>query len=245
MAYKDLIARWGIDIKRPTLRQALTHRSFAFEHDEPHNERLEFLGDSILGMIVAEKVYREFPEASEGDMSRMKTYAVSERALADIARELELGPHIRLGKGEKQSGGNDKDSILSDTVEALIGATYMEHGMEPTREVVDRLVSQKITDASFLGPGLDWQTSFEEIAHARGLEGIMTFDIEGSGPDHARIFTATGVMDGQTFGTGTGTSQKKARQNASEASFRMITAQIAAEEAEAGELPTESQNPEE
>ncbi|MCI1674943.1 MAG: ribonuclease III [Ancrocorticia sp.] len=224
MAYRELIDRWGIDIKRPLLRQALTHRSFAFEHDEPHNERLEFLGDSILGLIVAEKVYREYPEASEGDMSRMKTYAVSERALADIARELDLGESIRLGKGEKLTGGADKDSILSDTVEALIAATYLQHGMEPTRQVVDRLVTPKIRDASVLGPNLDWQTSFEELAHARGMEGIMTFEMESSGPDHARVFTATGFMGGQKWGSGQGSSQKKARQKAAEASFRMITA---------------------
>ena len=235
MAYRELIDRWGIDIKRPMLRLALTHRSFAFEHDEPHNERLEFLGDSILGLVVAEKVYREYPHASEGDMSRMKTYAVSERALADIARELGLGEFIRLGKGEQQSGGRDKDSILSDTVEALIGATYLQYGMEPTREVVDRLVSPKVADASVLGPNLDWQTSFEELAHARGMEGIMTFDMESSGPDHARLFTATGSMGGRVWGTGSGTSQKKARQKASEASFRMISAELKADAAARGD----------
>lgn len=222
MGYRELIDRWGIDINRPALRRALTHRSFAFEHDEPHNERLEFLGDSVLGLVVAEKVYRTFPEASEGDMSRMKTYAVSERALADIARDLHLGDFIRLGKGEKQSGGCEKDSILSDTVEALIAATYLQHGMEPTRAVVERLVEQKIQDASVLGPNLDWQTSFEEWAHAHGIEGIMSFDMESSGPDHARVFTATASMGGRRWGSGSGSSQKKARQKAAEASFRMI-----------------------
>ena len=171
MSYHELVERWGVNIKRPLLRLALTHRSFAFEHDEPHNERLEFLGDSVLGFIAADKVFREFPDSREGDMSRMKTFAVSEKALASIARELDLGRFLRLGRGEDLSGGRDKDSILSDTVEALIAATYLEHGLEVTRKIVERLVAPKIDDASLLGPNLDWQTSFEEVAHGRGRAG--------------------------------------------------------------------------
>lgn len=220
----DLLQAWGAPISKDMLRLALTHRSFAYEHDEPHNERLEYLGDSILGLIVAEKVFREYPTASEGDMSQMKTYAVSEVALADIARTLGLGDYIRLGKGEKLSGGRDKDSILSDTVEALIAATYLENGMDVAREVVDRLVDQKIRDASVLGPHLDWQTSFEELAHAQGLEGTLTFTFESEGPDHAKVFTAHAWMGDQAWGSGRGSSQKKARHKAAEASFWMIQA---------------------
>lgn len=225
MSHSTLIERWGIAISRPVLRRALTHRSFAFEHDEPHNERLEFLGDSVLGMIVADMLYRDFPDNSEGDMSRMKTYAVSERGLADIARGLGLGEFIRLGKGEKMSGGRDKDSILSDTVEALIAATYIEHGLEPTRRIVERLVARKIEDASVLGPNLDWQTSFEELAHSRGMEGTLQFRISHEGPDHARVFTAQAFMGGRDWGSGTGSSQKNARRKASEASYRMLASE--------------------
>ena len=226
MSYAQLLERWGIDIPRPLLRRALTHRSFAFEHDEAHNERMEFLGDSILGMVVADRLFRQFPEASEGDMSRMKTYVVSERALADIARGLDLGQSIRLGKGEAMSGGREKDSILSDTVEALIAATYIEHGLEATRKVVESLVEQKIADASVLGPNLDWQTSFEELAHGEGMEGTLQFDITHTGPDHARVFTAVAHMSGRTWGSGSGTSQKNARRKASEASYRILAAEI-------------------
>lgn len=226
MSSAQLLQRWGIEISRPLLRRALTHRSFAFEHDEAHNERMEFLGDSILGMIVADRLYRQFPEASEGDMSRMKTYVVSERALADIARGLDLGRSIRLGKGEAMSGGREKDSILSDTVEALIAATYLEHGLEATRTVVEALVEQKIADASVLGPNLDWQTSFEELAHGEGMEGTLQFDITHTGPDHARVFTAVANMAGRTWGSGSGTSQKNARRKASEASYRILAAEI-------------------
>ncbi|VDG76274.1 ribonuclease III [Actinobaculum suis] len=206
----------------------MTHRSFAFEHDEPHNERLEFLGDSILGLIIAERVFREFPDASEGDMSRIKTNAVSEKALADVARQIDLGSHLRLGRGEAKSGGRNKDSILSDTVEALIAATYLEHGMEVTRQIVEGLLSEKVEEASHLPPNLDWQTSFEEVAHTIGYEGTMEFEITSTGPDHARVFTAVASMDGRTWGTGSGTSQKNARHAAAEASYGMITREVKA-----------------
>lgn len=222
MGYRELLERWGTNISRPLLRRALTHRSFAFEHDEPHNERLEFLGDSILGLIAAEYLYREFPEASEGDMSRMKTFAVSEPALAGVARFLHLGESIRLGKGEDASGGRNKDSILSDTVEALIAATYVEHGMDVTRPIVERLIAPRIKDASLLGPNLDWQTSFEEVAHDMGMEGSLQFEVDSTGPDHDRVFTAVASMGGRVWGSGSGSTKKKARQAASEASYRLI-----------------------
>ncbi|MDO4887273.1 MAG: ribonuclease III [Actinomycetaceae bacterium] len=225
MSYRELVERWGIDIDRPMLRLALTHRSFAYEHDEPHNERLEFLGDSILGLVTAERVYRDFPHSREGDMSRMKTFAVSEKALASVARGLGLGQFIRLGKGEAASGGRDKDSILSDTVEALIAATYLQHGMEPTRRVVERLIADKLRDASILGPNLDWQTSFEEIAHARGMEGSLQFEVTSTGPDHQRVYTAVASMGGRVWGSGKGTSKKGSRQAAAEASYRIIVAE--------------------
>ena len=231
MSYRDLLARWGIEISRPMLRLALTHRSFAYEHDEPHNERLEFLGDSILGLIVAEKVYREYPEATEGDMSKMKIGSVSEVALADIARHLDLGDSIRLGRGEKIDGGRDKDSILSDTVEALIAATYLQHGMDATREVVERLVAPKILEARNLGPNFDWQTKFAEMTRDAGIEGTLTFEFSSEGPDHARVFTAIGTMDGRTSGQGTGTTRKKARHKAAQASCAMLEAELASKSA--------------
>ncbi len=222
MSYRDLVARWGIDIRRPLLRQALTHRSFAFEHDEPHNERLEFLGDSVLNLITAEKVYREYPDLAEGVMTPIKWYAASEKGLADIARQLGLGEFLRLGKGEAQEGGRDKDSILSDTVEALIAATYLQHGLEPTRVIVERLIDQKVKEAAVLGPQLDWRAGFEELAHTHGFEGNASFEITGVGPDHSRVYTATISMGGRTWGTGEATTKKMARQAAAEASYKML-----------------------
>ena len=226
MSYREFCEMWGVQISRSLLRRALTHRSFAFEHDEEHNERLEFLGDSILGMIVAEKLYKDYPDASEGDMSRMKTYAVSERGLSDIARELNLGQFLRLGKGEDKSGGRDKDSILSDTLEALIAATYLQHGMETTRDCVSKLVARKLEEASVLSPNLDWQTSFEEIAHRHGMEGTLQFEMTSEGPDHARVFTAVAHMAGRQWGSGTGSSQKNARRKASEASYWLLLDEV-------------------
>ena len=158
-------------------------------------------------------------------MSRMKTFAVSEKALASIARELELGRFIRLGRGEDLSGGRDKDSILSDTVEALIAATYLQHGLDVARKTVERLVAAKIEDASLLGPNLDWQTSFEEVAHERGMTGSLQFELTSEGPDHRRVYTAVASMGGRVWGEGTGSSKKTARQAAAQVAYRAITAE--------------------
>ena len=140
---ETLVFRWGPTIDPDLLVLALTHRSFAHENGGlPTNERLEFLGDSVLGLVVTEYLYRAHPTVPEGQLAKMRAATVSEPALAAVGRDLGLGEFIRLGKGETLSGGRDKDSILSDTVEALIGATYLTHGLEPTRVVVERLVSR-------------------------------------------------------------------------------------------------------
>ena len=152
-----LVYRWGPSIDAGLLDLALTHRSYAHENGGlPTNERLEFLGDSVLGIIVTEYLYRTHPEVPEGQLAKMRAATVSEPALAAVARDLGLGEFIKLGKGEALSGGRDKDSILSDTVEALIGATYLTHGLEETRTVVTRLVSRFLESAHpRRGPGLE------------------------------------------------------------------------------------------
>ncbi|WP_415504373.1 ribonuclease III family protein, partial [Actinomyces slackii] len=143
-----LVYRWGPGIEPELLDLALTHRSWAHENGGlPTNERLEFLGDSVLGIIVTEHLYRTHPEVPEGQLAKMRAATVSEQALAAAGRDLGLGEFIKLGKGEALSGGRDKDSILSDTVEALIGATYLTHGLETTRTVVIRLVSRFLESA--------------------------------------------------------------------------------------------------
>ena len=206
---------------------ALTHRSFAHEAGGiPTNERLEFLGDTVLGIVVTEHLYRHLPEHTEGELAKMRSATVSQRALAAMARTIDLGSYVLLGKGEIGTGGNDKDSILSDTLEALFGAIYLSHGLEVAREVVERLVLPTLERAADLGAGLDWKTSLQEIAAQRGL-GVPAYVVEGVGPDHARTFTARVVLGGAELGEGTGQSKKVAEQIAAEDAYRRIAADAA------------------
>jgi ribonuclease-3 len=202
---------------------ALTHRSFAHEAGGiPTNERLEFLGDTVLGLVVTEHLYRTYPAQSEGDLAKMRAATVSQRALAHVARDLELGDFVLLGKGELATGGKDKDSILSDTLEALFGAVYLSHGLETARELVDRLVSPTLAAAAGLGAGLDWKTSLQELSAHLGL-GAPSYDVTGEGPDHARTFTAHAVVGGQVRGSGTGSAKKIAEQEAAAAAYATLS----------------------
>lgn len=220
--YAQLLAQWGIDLPHTDLLHALTHRSWAFEHDVAHNERLEFLGDSILGMITVDEIYHAFPNEDEGVMSKYKAASVSEEALALIARQLELGKYIRLGKGEAASGGAQKDSILSDTVEALIAVTYLNHGLETTRKIVLNWIRPRIAEVVSRGPALDWRTSFEELARKYGIVGDLSYKMKGEGPDHARIYTAEVYLAGKHFGTGVASSQKRAKLAACEDAYHSL-----------------------
>ncbi|WP_336714942.1 ribonuclease III [Arthrobacter sp. USHLN218] len=221
---EELLERLGVDIDAGTLRLALTHRSYAYEHGGlPTNERLEFLGDSILGFSVTDALYRDNPELPEGDLAKRRSAVVSTRALAGIARELGIGQHILLGQGEKLTNGADKSSILADTVEALIGATYLTNGIEVARQMVMRLISPLLADAEALGAGTDWKTSIQELAAARKMGGVE-YMVQGSGPDHARTFVATLHIGGTAYGQGTGHSKKEAEQEAAAVSWRQLRA---------------------
>lgn len=221
---ESLVFRWGAQIDPALLDLALTHRSWAHENGGlPTNERLEFLGDSVLGIVVTEYLYRAHPDVPEGQLAKMRAATVSEPALAAVARDLGLGEFIKLGKGEALSGGRDKDSILADTVEALIGASYLTQGLEPTRAVIERLVSRFLRQARTRGAGLDWKTSLQELAAAHGL-GNPHYEVEGVGPDHERVFTAQAIIDGEVLGEGTGTSKKLAEHEAAEAAYASILA---------------------
>ncbi|MFC8599139.1 ribonuclease III, partial [Isoptericola sp. NPDC057191] len=202
---------------------ALTHRSFAHEAGGiPTNERLEFLGDTVLGLVVTEALYRRHPDHSEGELAKMRAATVSQRALAAVARRLDLGSYVLLGKGEIRTRGFDKDSILSDTVESLIGATYLSHGLEPARELVHRLVDSTLAAAADLGAGLDWKTSLQEAAAERGF-GAPVYEVRGDGPEHARVFHAQ-VAAGPVLGLGTGTAKKHAEQAAAEEAYHALQA---------------------
>lgn len=218
---ETLVARLGLAIEPDLLRHALTHRSYAHEAGGiPTNERLEFLGDSVLGIVVTEFLFRAHRDVPEGDLAKMRSATVSQRALAVVARNLGLGDYILLGRGELVTGGREKDSILSDTVEAVIGAAYLLHGLEPTRRMIENLAAPLLKDAKRLAAGLDWKTSLQELAALHGLP-LPVYRVEGSGPDHDRRFAAT-VTVGEFVGNGEGSSKKVAEHGAAENAYSMI-----------------------
>ncbi|MCV2393978.1 ribonuclease III [Actinotalea sp. M2MS4P-6] len=219
-----LITTLGVHLDPELLVLALTHRSFAHEAGGlPTNERLEFLGDTVLGLVVTEALYRRYPNQAEGELAKMRAATVSQRALAAIARTIDLGDFLLLGKGETATGGREKDSILSDTLEALFGAVYLTHGLEPARELVERLVGPTLEAAAQLGAGLDWKTSLQELAARLGL-GAPQYDVQGSGPDHARTFNARILIADELCGEGTGPAKKVAEQEAAAAAYECLSA---------------------
>ncbi|WP_028046803.1 ribonuclease III [Cellulomonas sp. URHE0023] len=218
----QLLEKLGVHLDPELLVLALTHRSFAHEAGGlPTNERLEFLGDSVLGLVVTESLYRTHPGLSEGSLAKMRAATVSQRALAVVARALDLGSFVLLGKGELSTGGAEKDSILSDTLEAVFGAVYLSHGLETARALVERLVGPSLVAAADLGAGLDWKTSLQELSAAMGL-GAPVYDVDGEGPDHARTFTARAVVDGVARGVGVGRAKKVAEQDAAADAYRAL-----------------------
>ncbi|WP_029069333.1 ribonuclease III [Jonesia quinghaiensis] len=227
----ELLSKLGIHLDPELLVLAVTHRSFAHEAGGiPTNERLEFLGDAVLGLISAEALYRTHPDRPEGDLARMRAATVSQRPLAQAAREVDLGQYILLGKGESRTGGAEKDSILSDTVEAIIGAVYLTHGLEGARDFVHQLLGDAMRRAADLGVGLDWKTALQEICARLGYP-QPTYEYVSEGPDHARVFTSTVVVNGKYYSSGTGTSKKLAEQQAAEASYELLKAEADAMDA--------------
>jgi ribonuclease-3 len=212
------------DLDPGLLQHALTHRSYAYENGGvPNNERLEFLGDSVLGLVVTDTLFTGHPDLPEGQLAKLRAAVVSAKALAVVARTLGIGEHIRLGRGEESTGGRDKASILSDTVEAILGAIYVQFGIERAAEVIHRVFDPVIADAAELGAGLDWKTSLQEIAANNGM-GVPRYVLDGTGPDHDKSFTAEVVVGERTFGGGTGRSKKEAEQMVAEIAWREINA---------------------
>ncbi len=206
------------------LERALTHRSFAYEHGGiPTNERLEFLGDSVLGVVVTDTLFRTHPDLSEGRLAKLRAAVVNARALAQVARTIGLGQHIKLGRGEEATGGRNKSSILSDTVEAVIGAVYLSGGFPASDGVVHLLFDPLMANAALLGAGLDWKTSLQELSAGHSL-GVPEYVIQDAGPDHEKTFTAQVKVGGQLYGHGTGRSKKEAEQQAAETAYTAIVA---------------------
>lgn len=208
--HAPLLERLGVELEDERLCLALTHRSFANENGNlSNNERLEFLGDAVLGMCVAEELYRRFPDRAEQDISKMRAGVVNMYALADLARRIELGPHILLGRGEKATGGADKHSILADTVEALLGAIYLQHGFETSKATVLRLFDAMIDEAPTQSRGRDWKTLLQERLSAKKLP-AAEYVVSSEGPDHARTYSVELLVDGVVRGRGTGATKKEA-----------------------------------
>lgn len=218
-----LLGRLGVDIDPELLVLALTHRSFAYEAGGlPTNERLEFLGDSVLGLVVTDRLFLDHPELPEGELAKMRASCVSQRALATVARDIQLGEYLLLGKGETATGGAEKDSILCDAFEAVIGAVYLSRGLDEAREFVLRFVGPSLERAADSGAGLDWKTSLQEACAEKGW-GTPHYEVSSNGPDHARSFTATVVVDDKSLGAGSGTAKKHAEQEAARAAYETIT----------------------
>lgn len=220
-----LQATLGVTLERGLLVRALTHRSFAYENGNlPTNERLEFLGDSVLGLVVTDALFTRHPDLPEGQLAKLRAAVVNMRALADIARRLAIGEFLLLGRGEETSGGRDKSSILADTLEALIGAVYLEHGIDVARSFVHRLVDPLLVSSAALGAGLDWKTSLQELTATAGL-GVPEYAVAEDGPDHAKMFEATVLVGGEPRGTGGGRSKKEAEQKAAAMAFQALEPQ--------------------
>ena len=221
---KDLENAIGYRFKNITLLQnALAHSSYANErwHDSlKSNERLEFLGDSILGMVVAEHLYRNFPDRPEGDLTRMRADMVCERSLAMIAERIDLGKHLLLGNGEESSGGRTRDSILADAVESVIAACFLDGGMEPARNFINTFVLTDVPVRKLRNA--DYKTALQELVQQKKNQ-ILTYAlVEESGPDHDKHFVVQVSLNGTVVGTGAGKSKKRAEQDAAHAAIEHL-----------------------
>ena len=205
----ELLYALGVPITSDTLERALTHRSYAYENGGlPTNERLEFLGDSVLSLVVTDTLFKGHPDLPEGQLAKLRAAVVQMNALAEVARDLRLGSFVRLGRGEEGTGGRDKPSILADTLEAVIGATYIDCGLDAASDLVHRLFDPVIERSSLLGAGLDWKTSLQELTADRNL-GVPEYVVK---------------VGSRELGAGEGRSKKAAEQLAAEAAYRSITA---------------------
>ena len=222
LSAEELLRQLGMEVDPGLFLHALTHRSYAYEQGGlPTNERLEFLGDSVLGLVVTEHLFSSFPQHSEGQLAKLRAAVVNSRALADVARTLDLGSLIRLGRGEESTGGRDKSSILADTMEAVIGAVFLQHGIDAARVFVHCLFDGLMAEVATRGAGLDWKTSLQEISSLTG-KGVPTYQIVESGPDHAKTFKATVSVGATTYGPGSGRNKKEAEQNAAAVAFAAL-----------------------
>ncbi|MGH9892321.1 MAG: ribonuclease III, partial [bacterium] len=225
----DLEDALGYRFRDPeTLEAALVHRSFQAEHpDAVDNERFEFLGDAVLGLAITAFIYDAYPAMSEGQMAKVRAAAVSRDDLANIATDISLAPHIRLGRGEEVTGGRAKASILADTLEAVIGAVYLDGGYEAASSCVGRLWEEAVHNRARRPGGADHKTRLQEVLAATGL--VPVYRVEASGPDHRKVFHADVLVGGSLRGHGSGGSKREAEQEAARAALAILTADPLAE----------------
>jgi ribonuclease-3 len=204
------------------LRLALTHRSVSSEDPSRNdNERLEFLGDAVLQLVITDLLYESYPHLAEGQMAKVRAAVVSGPALAEVARSLDLGMHIELAPGEERTGGREKDSILADGVEAILGAVYLDAGIDAVGEIILSLWSDQVADRA-KSPGIkDFKTRLQE--HLARDDRRPAYEVEGSGPDHSRHFKATVYVEGTRLGSGEGRSKKAAEQSAAEEALAFLS----------------------
>ena len=211
-----------LEIEPELLRLALTHRSYAYENGGiGHNERLEFLGDSILGQAVTVMLYLENPDVDEGELAKRRASLVSSAALAEIAGNINLGRYLLLGRGEELTGGREKQSILADCVEAIIGAAYLSVGPDAATALVLRLIAPLLADPDRFGAAMDPKTSLQELSTRLG-KGLPHYSVTDSGPDHSKRFTAQVAIAGETIASGDGTSKKQAEMAAALAAWAIL-----------------------
>lgn len=221
-----LLSSLGVELDGELLILALTHRSYAYENGGlPTNERLEFLGDAVLGLAVTERLYLDHPQRSEGELAKIRASVVNMHALAGVARSLGeggLGQYLLVGRGEELTGGRDKPSILADGMESLLGAIFVQHGIGPACRTVEQLFGGLLTRAPLMGAGLDWKTSLQELTSGLGL-GVPYYDVVSVGPDHMKEFTARVLVGDSPLGTGTGGSKKEAEQEAASSAWQELS----------------------
>lgn len=238
-----LLEALALTLEPELLILSLTHRSYAYENGGlPPNERLEFLGDAVLSLVVTDHLYNTHPDLPEGQLAKLRASVVNMHALARVARGLGeggLGAHLLLGKGEELTGGRDKASILADGLEAVIGAAYLEHGIENAHKLVHHLFDGLLAEAPLRGAGLDWKTSLQELTASAGL-GVPEYKVEDTGPDHRKEFSATVLVGGRSLGHGTGSTKKEAEQKAAETAWRSLSSERGIEQPASDNPPADS-----
>ncbi len=208
---------------RGLLARAMAHRSWCAEvPGNESNERLEFLGDAVLGLVVTDYLYRNYPDLPEGQLAQVRASVVNAEVLAEVAEEIDLGTALRLGKGEDASGGREKPSILSDAMEAVIGAVYIDGGWEAASELVMRLLGERIVEGAAGPGGHDFKTRLQELS-ARAYDELPRYHHVSEGPDHAKRFAATVSVNGDAVGHGEGRSKKQAEQAAARMAWERLS----------------------